>query len=79
MKKVLVERIIDFEGNSEGMDFDRIEQKIATVEVEEEDGWTMDRLVEAAYNKANMNEREDEHRVTALGKSVSVDTRENDE
>jgi hypothetical protein len=67
MKRLLVERIIDFD-----TDFETIEQKVATVEVEDEDDWTLDRLVEAAYSEANMSPKPDDHRVTALGKSVEV-------
>lgn len=70
-KQLLVERIIQFD-STEGIDFDGIEQRIATLEVEDPDEWTPERLIEKAYSEANMKPKNDSHRITALGKSIEV-------
>ena len=72
-KRLMVERIIDFSGNADELDFETIEQRIATVEVENPDEWSAERLVEKAYSEANMSPKSDTHRITALGNAIEVD------
>lgn len=66
--RLLIERIIDFEKDAE-----TIQQKVATLSVENPDEWSPERLLEKAYNEANMSEKRGEHRITALGKSIEVE------
>jgi len=71
MKRLMVERIINIADDG-SLGFDNIEQRIATLEVDNPDEWTAEQLVEMAYSEANMKPRSDEHRITALGKSMEV-------
>lgn len=63
----LVRRIVDMEALDEA-----IEQTIAVVDAPEH--WTVDRLLERAYDEANMSVKGDPHIVSKLDSSVEVES-----
>lgn len=67
----LVRRIIEVTDERNELDFDEIQQTIAVVEAPEH--WTVDQLVEAAYEEANMSPHDDPHVVSKLEGRVEVD------
>lgn len=73
MARLLVERIIELDDPNEKLDFDSIEQKIATLDVRRDGSWTPELLVDKAYEEANMKKRGSKHRITALGKTLDVE------
>lgn len=67
MDEYLVRRIVDMESLDEA-----IEQTVAVIDAPEH--WTVDQLIERAYDEANMKPKRDPHVVSKLEGTVEIDS-----